>query len=93
MNLFSPKWPLERPQSSETFSNMYANLSSPAALAAEQDPSIGSLQVLSQNAALSEKQHVDVKAEVLRKLTRLDAGGDGDSGGWGSWTASSESNQ
>lgn len=73
---------------------MHANLSSPAApaLAVKQDSSLESLQVLSQNAVVLEKQHVDVKAEVLRKLTRLDDDEDGDSGGWGSWTASSGSN-
>jgi len=72
---------------------MHVNLSSPAALDAKQDSSLDSLQELSQNALVFEKQHVDVKAEVLRKLTRLDDGEDGDSGGWGSWTAWSESNQ
>ena len=72
---------------------MHANLSLPAAIDAKQASSLESLQVLSQNAAVLEKKHVEVKAEVLRKLTRLDDGEDGDSGGWGSWTASSGSNQ
>jgi hypothetical protein len=65
---------------------MHANLSLPAApaLAAKQEPSLESLQVLGQNAAVLAKQHVDVKAEVLRKLTRLDNDEDGDSHSWDS---------